>query len=104
LMPGIVAGMMADNSDAGFIGGLIGGFVAGYLIVLIKHLLKNLPQSLASLKPILLYPVLGLLATGVAMYFAIGPIFSTLNSFILNFLEGLGTGNIVLLGILLGGM
>ncbi|WP_439957454.1 PTS fructose transporter subunit IIABC [Oceanobacillus oncorhynchi] len=104
LMPGIVAGMMAVQSDAGFIGGLIGGFVAGYLVVLIKHLLKDLPQSLASLKPILLYPVLGLLATGTAMYFAIGPVFSKLNSFILSFLEGMGTGNIVILGILLGGM
>ncbi|GGP16529.1 PTS fructose transporter subunit IIABC [Oceanobacillus neutriphilus] len=104
LMPGIVAGLMADSSGAGFIGGLIGGFVAGYLIILIKHLLRNLPQSLASLKPILLYPVLGLLVTGTAMYFVIGPVFSTLNNYILDFLEGLGTGNIVLLGILLGGM
>ncbi|MCT1904685.1 PTS fructose transporter subunit IIABC [Oceanobacillus sojae] len=104
LMPGIVAGMMAVNSDAGFIGGLIGGFAAGYLIILIKHLLKDLPQSLASLKPILLYPVLGLLVTGAAMYFAIGPVFSTLNNYILDFLQGLGTGNIVLLGVLLGGM
>ncbi|WP_080873757.1 PTS fructose transporter subunit IIABC [Oceanobacillus timonensis] len=104
LMPGIVAGMMAVESDAGFIGGLIGGFVAGYLVLLIKHLLKDLPQSLASLKPILLFPVLGLLVTGAAMYFAIGPVFSTLNNYILDFLQGLGTGNIVLLGVLLGGM
>lgn len=104
LMPGVVAGMMAVDSDAGFIGGLIGGFAAGYMMVLIKHLLRNMPQSLASIKPILLFPVIGLLVTGTAMYFAIGPIFSTLNNFILNFLQGLGTGNIVLLGILLGGM
>ncbi|WP_152656799.1 fructose-specific PTS transporter subunit EIIC [Oceanobacillus sp. CFH 90083] len=104
LMPGVVAGMMAVQSDAGFIGGLIGGFAAGYIMVLIKHLLKDMPQSLASIKPILLFPVLGLLVTGAAMYFAIGPVFSTLNNFILDFLQGLGTGNIVLLGILLGGM
>ncbi|MFD1067256.1 PTS fructose transporter subunit IIABC [Oceanobacillus locisalsi] len=104
LMPGIVAGMMAVQSDAGFIGGLIGGFVAGYLVLLIKRLLKDLPQSLASLKPILIFPVLGLLVTGAAMYFVIGPVFSTLNNYILDFLQGLGTGNIVLLGVLLGGM
>ncbi|GIO25314.1 PTS fructose transporter subunit IIC [Oceanobacillus sp. J11TS1] len=102
LMPGVVAGMMAVDSNAGFIGGLIGGFAAGYIMVLIKHLLRKMPQSLASIKPILLFPVIGLLVTGAAMYFAIGPVFATVNNFILNFLEGLGTGNIVLLGILLG--
>ncbi len=104
LMPGMVAGLMAVDSNAGFIGGLVGGFAAGYIVVLIKHLLRNMPQSLASIKPILLYPVIGLLVTGAAMYFAIGPVFSTLNNYILDFLTGLGTGNIVLLGILLGGM
>lgn len=104
LMPGMAAGLMAVESDAGFIGGLIGGFAAGYIMILIKHLLRNMPQSLASIKPILLFPVIGLFVTGAAMYFAIGPVFSTINNYILDFLESLGTGNIVLLGILLGGM
>lgn len=104
LMPGMVAGLIAVDSNAGFIGGLIGGFLAGYIVVWIKHWLRNLPQSVASIKPILLYPVLGLLVTGAAMYFAIGPVFATINQYILNFLENLGTGNIVLLGALLAGM
>ena len=38
------------------------------------------------------------------MYFVLGPIFSNINLSMINFLENLGTGNLVLLGALLGGM
>ncbi|MFS0752541.1 fructose-specific PTS transporter subunit EIIC [Oceanobacillus sp. 1P07AA] len=104
LMPGMVAGLLAFNSDAGFIGGLVGGFLAGYIVVGLKYVFKGLPRSLDGLKPILLYPVFGLFFTGLLMYFIIGPIFSGLNGIMVEFLQGLGTGNAVILGALLGGM
>ncbi|WP_419893474.1 PTS fructose transporter subunit IIABC [Oceanobacillus kimchii] len=104
LMPGMVAGLLAFNSDAGFIGGLVGGFLAGYIVVGLKYVFKGLPRSLDGLKPILLYPVFGLFFTGLFMYFIIGPIFSGLNGLMVDFLQGLGTGNAVILGALLGGM
>src|SRR5690606_29183895 len=66
--------------------------------------LRGLPKSLEGLKPILLYPVLGLFFTGILMYFVFGPIFATINTAMINFLENLGTGNAVILGALLGGM
>lgn len=104
LMPGIVAGYMASTSGAGFLGGLAAGFLAGYVIIGLRKLLKGLPKTLDGLKPILLYPVLGLLITGTVMYFIIDPVFGSLNTWITNVLANIGTGNAVLLGLILGGM
>src|SRR5690606_32054828 len=66
--------------------------------------LRGLPKSLEGLKPILLYPVLGLFFTGILMYFVFGPIFATINTAMVDFLQNLGTGNAVILGVILGGM
>lgn len=104
LMPGMVGGLMAVNSGAGFLGGLAAGFIAGYIIVGLKKLFSKLPKTLEGIKPILLYPVIGLLLIGIVMYFIIDPIFGSINKAMLDFLENLGTGNAVLLGALLGGM
>ncbi|SFE43760.1 PTS system D-fructose-specific IIA component (F1P-forming), Frc family /PTS system D-fructose-specific IIB component (F1P-forming), Frc family /PTS system D-fructose-specific IIC component (F1P-forming), Frc family [Lentibacillus persicus] len=104
LMPGLVGGFMAVESNAGFLGGLVAGFLAGYLVLLVKRWFRNLPKSLDGLKSVLLYPVTGLLLIGLFMYFIIGPVFSTINTSMISFLENLGTGNAVILGALLGGM
>ncbi|MBP2078746.1 PTS fructose transporter subunit IIABC [Oceanobacillus polygoni] len=104
LMPGMVGGLIAVQSEAGFIGGLVAGFLAGYIVILLKRGLRGLPQALDGLKPILLYPVLGLFFTGLLMYFVFGPIFAGVNHVMVNFLQNLGTGNAVILGALLGGM
>lgn len=104
LLPGMAGGLMAVNQDAGFLGGLVAGFMAGYVVHVLKRLFRKVPKTLEGLKPILLYPVLGLLITGLLMFFIVGPVFSGINTAMLNFLENMGTGNTVLLGALLGGM
>lgn len=104
LMPGMVGGFMAYSSNAGFLGGLAAGFLAGWVVVLLKKCFKNLPKTLDGLKPILLYPVLGLLITGGLMYYILDPFFKWINTGLINGLNNLGTGNAVLLGIVLGGM
>lgn len=104
LLPGMAGGLLAVNSNAGFLGGLVAGFLAGYVMIMIRKSLKNLPKSLEGLKTILLFPVLGLLATGLLMYFLVGPVFATINNAMLSFLENIGTANAVVLGGLLGGM
>lgn len=104
LLPGMAGGLIAVNSNAGFLGGLVAGFLAGYVMNGIKKLLSGMPQSLEGLKTILLFPVLGLLATGALMYFIVGPIFAGINNGMIAFLENLGTGNAVVLGAILGGM
>jgi PTS system fructose-specific IIC component len=104
LLPGMAGGYLAVQANAGFLGGLIAGFLAGYIMVYLKKAFKGLPRTLDGMKTILLYPVFGLLITGLLMYFLVGPVFSTINTAMINFLENLGTGNAVLLGAVLGGM
>ncbi|MFC4322184.1 PTS fructose transporter subunit IIABC [Litchfieldia salsa] len=102
--PGMVAGFMAATGGAGFLGGLIAGFLAGYIVVGLKKLFNGLPQALEGIKPVLLYPVFGILISGLIMMFLVIEPVSALNTGLSNWLEGLGTGNLVFLGLLLGGM
>ncbi|MNO30716.1 PTS system fructose-specific EIIABC component [compost metagenome] len=104
LMPGMVGGYLALNSNAGFLGGLAAGFLAGYVIIGLRKAFAGLPKTLEGLKPILLYPVFGLLITGGIMYYLIDPVFSWINTGLIDGLNGLGTTNTVILGMILGGM
>lgn len=100
--PGMVGGFMAASGGAGFLGGLIAGFLAGYIVVLLKKLLSGLPAALEGIKTILLYPLLGILLTGLAMLYAVNEPVGALNNAITDWLAGLGTANAVMLGIVLG--
>ena len=104
LMPGMVGGLMAVNANAGFLGGLAAGFIAGYVVQLLKKLTSGMPRSLDGIKPMIIYPIFGLLLTGLAMFIVVDPIFSVINTYVNNALTNLGTGNAILLGALLGGM
>ena len=121
LAPGFVGGVFAKagyswayvaaapNLDAsglvsgGFIAALFAGFAAGYLTLGIERACDKLPDSLEGIKPMLIYPVLGVLAIGVVMLL-LNPLFALINTGLNGFLKGLGTGNIVVLGLVLGGM
>lgn len=102
--PGMVGGFMAATGGAGFLGGLIAGFLAGYLVAGLKKLFSNLPSSLEGIKPVLLYPLFGILLTGLIMMFVVIEPVKALNDALTVWLKGMGTGNLVLLGLILGGM
>lgn len=102
--PGMVGGFMAATGGAGFLGGLIAGFLAGYLVIGLKKLFSNLPNSLEGIKPVLLYPLFGILLTGLIMMFVVIEPVKALNDALTIWLKGMGTGNLVLLGLILGGM
>ncbi|MCR6514973.1 fructose-specific PTS transporter subunit EIIC [Clostridium sp. LY3-2] len=102
--PAMVGGLIAANSDAGFLGGLIAGFLGGYIVLGLKKVFTFLPDSLEGLKPILIYPLLGIFLTGVIMYtVVVGPVASIM-VWVQDFLNSMGTTNLVLLGVVLGGM
>ncbi|KMK75109.1 PTS fructose transporter subunit IIABC [Alkalihalobacillus pseudalcaliphilus] len=101
--PGLIAGYMAFTNEAGFLGGLIAGFLAGYIALLVRHLLANFPQSLDGLRTILFTPILNILFTGTLMYFLVSPL-ATVNLGLQNWLGNLGTGNMIILGVILGVM
>ncbi|MBT9250687.1 PTS fructose transporter subunit IIABC [Bacillus halotolerans] len=102
--PGMVGGFMATQANAGFLGGLIAGFLAGYVVILLKKVFVFIPQSLDGLKPVLIYPLFGIFITGVLMQFVINTPVAAFMNFLTDWLQSLGTGNLVLMGIILGGM
>lgn len=102
--PAMVGGLISLNNGGGFLGGLIGGFLGGYSVVLLKKVFGKLPESLEGIKPVLLYPLFGIFITGALMYGVIIDPIAALNTGVTNFLETLGTGNLILLGAVLAGM
>lgn len=104
LMLGIVGGFLAASGGSGFFGALFAGFLGGYLILALRKVLGVLPDSLEGLKPILLYPVLGLLIMGVLMTYVINPPTAAFNQWLAGALAGMSTTSKVLLGFVLGGM
>ena len=114
LMVGFVGGALAVSGatfaspagsavPAGFLGALIAGFAAGYLMLGMRKLCDKLPRSLEGLKPILIYPVVGLLVIGLFMCL-INPFVGMLNSALYSGLQAMGEGSKVLLGIVLAAM
>ena len=96
------------NADAtivssGFLGALIAGFIAGYLVILLRKVFSFLPKSLEGIKPILIYPVLGILLIGLIML-AINPFVGSINTVLNNFLSSMQGANKIILGAILGGM
>lgn len=104
LAVGFVGGSIAANGTSGFLGALVAGFVAGYIVNLLKKIFSKLPESLDGVKPVLLYPLLGIFLIGVIMQFVVKPPIGALNTAINNGLNGLNGASAVVLGVLLGGM
>ena len=104
LTVGFVGGSIAANGTSGFLGALVAGFVAGYIVLLLKKVFSKLPESLDGMKPVLLYPLLGIFLVGVIMQFVVEPPIGALNTAINNGLNGLNGASAVVLGVLLGGM
>lgn len=118
LGPGLVCGYIAYSgyslkwtynpydalaNSSGFLGAIVGGFLAGYLVLAVKRLFKNVPDMFDGIKPVLLYPVLGVLASGIAMtvlntYLVKG------HAFIINRLYDLPLISVVIIGASLGAM
>lgn len=103
LVSGFVAGLMASNGGAGFLGGIVGGFFAGYLVVFLEKLFKGLPKTLDGLKAIFLYPLLGVFFTGLFMSVIVSPM-AGINQSLMDFLKGFQDQNPILLGLVIGCM
>lgn len=114
LAVGFVSGMVAKMGmtfanpaggavNAGFLGALFAGFAGGYLVVGLKKLFSKLPKSLEGIKPVLLYPVLGIFLGAVLTTF-INPYMGMINDGLTAFLNGMGGASRIVLGMVVGGM
>ncbi len=104
LAVGFLGGAMAANGTSGFLGALVAGFFAGYTCLLLKKWFMSLPKSLDGLKPVLIYPLLGMLIVGLGMNFVVEPIVGTINGWMNSALNHLSGTSSILLGLILGGM
>ncbi len=103
LAPGLIGGMLASSTGAGFLGGIAAGFIAGYSAKLIADKV-SLPQSMEALKPILIIPFLASLFTGLVMVYIVGGPVAAVMAAMTDFLNNMGSANAVLLGVILGAM
>ena len=113
LAVGFVGGALAASGatfatpDGGvpsaFLGALVAGFAAGFIVKGLQKLTSKFPPSLEGIKPVLIYPLGGILIIGVVMC-AINPIVGALNAWISDVLMGMSSGSSVVLGLVLGAM
>ena len=64
---------------SGFLGGLLAGFIGGYLMFGVEKLCSHFPRALEGIKPVLIYPLVGLGMVAVVMC-AINPIMGWINT------------------------
>lgn len=104
LAAGFAGGYLANAGGSGFLGALLAGFAAGYITLAVKKLLERLPESLSGVKSILFYPVLSILITAFAIEFLLNPPVKAINDALYAFLNSMGSGSRVVLGMVLGAM
>ena len=93
----------ASPVSAGFLGALLAGFVGGYLVLGLKKVFNVLPDALEGIKPVLLYPVCGILLIGLIML-AVNPVVGAINTGLNNFLASMSGTSKIILGTILGAM
>ena len=104
LAAGFVGGALSASNGSGFLGALLAGFIAGFAVNWLKKALNVLPPSLEGTKPILFYPLLGVLIIGLICNFVIGPPVSGINEALKNTLGGMDPSAKLVMGAVIGGM
>lgn len=107
LAPGLIGGWIANNgsfygADAGtgFIGAIVSGFLVGYFVKYIKSI--KVHRNIEPLMPIMVIPIISSLFIGFTFIYIIGSPISNLMASLFNMLENMSSGNIILLGLVLG--
>ncbi len=113
LLVGFVGGFLATTGStfsavggdipSGFLGALFAGFVGGYLMLGLRKLCDKTPQALEGIKPVLIYPLVGLGLIAVIMC-AVNPFMGMINTGLTNFLNTMNESSKIVLGCIIGGM
>ena len=100
IAPGVIGGYLAGQIGAGFLGGIIAGLFAGLVVFYLKKI--KVPSVMRSVMPIFVIPLVGTFLVGGLMVWVVGQPIAGVMIAMKAWLEGLGTGNLVLLGVILG--
>lgn len=105
LTSGLVAGALAVSGNSGFLGALAGGLLAGYLVKYLDSVIgEKVNRQFKGIYLILFQPVISVLIVGLAMLFILNPVVGYININLITFLETMGSGSRVILGLILGAM
>lgn len=114
LVPGFVGAWLATHlgtvetatgsheASAGFLGAIIAGLLAGHAVLLVKKL--KVPSYVRPIMPILIIPILCSAAVGFVMLKVVGLPIARLMIALGDWLRVMGTGNAVVLAMILGAM
>ncbi|MBC8059847.1 MAG: PTS fructose transporter subunit EIIC [Clostridiaceae bacterium] len=100
IAPGAIGGALANTIGAGFLGGIVAGILAGVVVYYLKQI--KVPSVMRSVMPIFVIPLVGTIVVGGLMMWVIGAPVANLMTGMKAWLEGLGTGNLAFLGVILG--
>ena len=89
--------------NSGFLGALLAGFIAGYVVLGLKKATKRFPKSIDSIRPMLIYPVFGILITAVLITM-INPVVGAINTGLNNALASMNGSSKILLAVIVAGM
>lgn len=93
------------NTVSGFLGGIAAGFLAGGIVLLLQKICAKMPAALDGIKPMLIYPLVGIFLEGLIMIFILNPVIGVVNTSLSNMLQAIGdSGMLWLLGMILGAM
>lgn len=101
-------GFQHDGGGAtvsGFLGGIVAGFLAGFIVLGLQKLCSKMPAALDGIKPMLIYPLVGMFCIAVLMIFIFNPLIGWFNTELSEMLTQLGKSNALwALGLVLGAM
>ncbi|MDF1494814.1 PTS fructose transporter subunit EIIC [Caproiciproducens sp. CPB-2] len=100
LAPGIIGGYLASQIGAGFLGGIVSGLLTGILVFYLKKI--KVPPVMRSVMPIFVIPLVGTFVIGGLMEWVIGKPIAALMVAMKSGLDSMGTGNALLLAVILG--
>ena len=107
LAPGFVAGVLATGlggnplgTSTGFLGAILGGLLAGVVALWISR--WKVASWIRPLMPVVIIPLLSSIITGIVMVLVLQLPISALMTSLNNGLTGLGTGQLIVLGVVLG--
>lgn len=118
LVIGFVGGMLANPGlfsdsktiieqygmqSSGFLGALVAGFAAGGIVIGLRKAFAWLPKSLEGLKPIFIFPILGVLLIGIVMLLISTPLAAVTDG-LTSFINTIPKEAKVLVGFVVGAM
>ncbi|MCT4605455.1 MAG: PTS fructose transporter subunit EIIC [Marinisporobacter sp.] len=100
IAPAAIAAYVGNEMGAGFFGAVIAGLLGGIIVYYLKKI--KVPAVFRSVMPIFVIPIIGTFITAGLMQWVIGAPIATITKTLTAWLQGMQSGSIVILAIIMG--